>query len=128
MDLMVVLALLEDVEWEGDFVTGVVIVAFGFALAAYGFRWGRWRALTVLAAVWSFPLVASDVLYFGFGVDLLGIYCGEPVCDPGPLPATLVMFYLPVALALTGAGVALRRRATTRNGPASTAAPDRLKR
>ena len=108
-----VLGVLDDIEWGGDFVTGVVLVGLALALFAYGFRWGRWRALGVLAAVWVVPLIAADVLYFGFGVNAFGSYCGEPECDPGPLPATLLVVYLPVALALSGMGVRTRRAQST---------------
>jgi hypothetical protein len=102
--------VLSDVEWGGDFVTGVVLTGLALGLIAFGFAWGRRRALTVIAVVWTVPLVASDILSFGFGVNLVG-YWGEPECDPGPLPVSLLLMVLPVGLALTAAGVALRRRA-----------------
>jgi hypothetical protein len=102
-------AVLQDVEWGGDVVSGVVLVAFGVALVAFGYAWGRWRALAVLAAVWTIPLAAADLLYFGLDVNLLG-YCGEPDCDPGPIPMTVLLLFLPVGLTLAGGGVAARRR------------------
>ena len=43
------------------------------------------------------PRFGSDVLYFGFGVNLIG-YCGEPACDPGPIPTSLALFCLPFSL------------------------------
>lgn len=116
-----VLGVLDDVEWGGDFVFGVVIVGFGLALVTFGFGWGRWRALAVLTALWTTPLVLSDVLYFGSGANPFGLYCGEPKCDPGPFPATLMIFYLPGALVLTGAGIALRKRRRRRTQQAARA-------
>ena len=101
-------ALLDDVEWGGDAVTALVLVLLGLAFFALGFAWGRRRAIVLVALVLAVPTVALDALYFGAGVDLPG-YCGEPECDPGPLPASLALAFLPVPLALTTLGVALRR-------------------
>jgi len=97
---------LSDVEWGGDFVTGLLLVAVALTLIAIGFLWGRWRALVVVAALWAIPLLFLDGLYFGLGVDVPG-YCGEPECDPGPLPASLGLLVLPLALALVAVGVRL---------------------
>jgi hypothetical protein len=116
-----VLGVLDDVEWGGDFVFGVVLVGLALAVVAFGFGWGRWRALAVLAAVWTVPLVLSDALYFGSGANPFGFYCGEPKCDPGPLPATLIIFWLPGALVLSGAGIALRKRRRRRTQQAARA-------
>ncbi len=104
-----VLAFLGNVEWNGDFVTGVALLAFALALVGFGFAWARPRALLILAAVWTVPLVGSDLLYFGLGINLVG-YCGEPKCDPGPLPATLGLLALPIALVLAFAGITVRAR------------------
>lgn len=103
------LAVLQDVEWVGDVVSGVVLAAIGAAVVAFGYAWGRWRALAVLAAVWAIPLIAADLLYFGLDINLLG-YCGEPDCDPGPIPMTVLLLFLPVGSALAASGVAARRR------------------
>jgi hypothetical protein len=69
--------------------------------------------------LWSVPLIALDALYFGAGVDPGSavhrpIYCGEPRCDPGPLPVSLGLFFLPPAAALVTMGVGLRRRRDSR--------------
>jgi hypothetical protein len=104
-------ALLEDVEWGGDVVNGLVIALIGGGLISFGYAWGGSRAIYAMAALLTIPLVASDVLYFGFGVNLLG-YCGEPKCDPGPIPVTLGLVFLPPALVLTWVGVVIRRRAS----------------
>ena len=101
-------APLDDVEWGGDAVTALVLVLLGLAFFALGFAWGRRRAIVLVALVLAVPTVALDALYFGAGVDLPG-YCGEPECDPGPIPASLGLAFLPVPLALTTLGVALRR-------------------
>jgi hypothetical protein len=55
------------------------------------------RPLVVLGAVMTAALVVSDLLYFGFGVNLIG-YCGEPKCDPGPIPAVIAVPDPPPAL------------------------------
>jgi hypothetical protein len=101
--------MLHDVEWAGDVLNGVVLAAAGATLVAYGYLWGRRRALAVLAAAWAIPLIAADLLYFGLDVNPLG-YCGEPECDPGPIQASILLLFLPVGLALAATGVSVRRR------------------
>jgi hypothetical protein len=93
----------------GDLANGALISLAVVALVALGFAVGRWRVLGVLAGVVVLALVGSDALYFGLGVNLAG-YCGEPRCDPGPLPLSLGLLFLPAVLALAALGVALRRR------------------
>jgi hypothetical protein len=89
----------------------LTLVGSSAALVGFGFAWGRFRALAVLTALWTIPPVASDILYYGFGVNLIG-YCGEPVCDPGPIPASISAFFLPFPLFLAAVGVRLRQRET----------------
>jgi hypothetical protein len=77
----------------------IVILLVGAAgLVAFGFTSGRFIALAMLGAAMTAALVISDVSYFGFGVNLIG-YCGEPKCDPGPIPAVIaVPFLIPSVL------------------------------
>jgi len=97
------------IEWGGDVLVAAAVVAIAVGLTAYGYAWPRWRALGILAVLWATPLLISDALYFGFDVETLP-YCGEPDCDPGPLPASLGLAALPVALGLAAAGLKARRR------------------
>jgi hypothetical protein len=101
-------AVLEGVEWGGDFVTGVALIAIALALVALGVRWGRWHAVLVVAVLYSAPLLLLDALYFGLGLNLAG-YCGEPKCDPGPVPLSFGLILLPVVLGLPALGVVGRR-------------------
>jgi hypothetical protein len=98
---------------SGDMLTGIGLVVAAASIVVYGFVWGRWRALIPLAVVWTVPLILADLLYFGFGVETVR-YCGEPTCDPGPLPASLGILFLPIGLALCSVGVVLRRRGVAR--------------
>ena len=111
------MAFLEDVEWGGDFVTGVVIVAIGAALVWFGFVARRLWAPVLVAVVPTVAAIASDVLYFGFDVDLIG-YCGDVACEPSPcespcepIPVSFALFLVPPAVLLTWLGVVIRRRA-----------------
>lgn len=119
---MALLAPLDDVEWSGDFLDALLALGIAVALIAYGFAWGRWRALGVLVTALAVPLIVSDVLYFGADVDPLGWYCEPDECDPGPLPASFGLLLLPAALGMAASGVALRRR---RTGTASRAPIER---
>jgi hypothetical protein len=94
----------------GDVLFALVLIAIGIALAVLGAVWGRWRAVPVVGLLYSAPLVLLDALYFGLGLNLGG-YCGEPKCDPGPLPLSLLLIALPIVLALTALGVLVRRAA-----------------
>lgn len=109
MGIVAMPGVLQGVEWGGDVVSGVALAAIGAALVAFGYAWGRRRALAVLAAAWAIPLVGADLVYFGLDINLPG-YCGEPDCDPGPIPMTILLLFLPLGLALVAGGVAARRR------------------
>ena len=93
----------------GDAITGVLMTAAGIGLVGLGYLVGRWRVLIAVAVVIAVPLILSDVLYFGADVDLPG-YCGEPKCDPGPIPMSIMLLFLPAILGLTALGVLGRRR------------------
>jgi hypothetical protein len=73
--------------------TIVILLVVAAGLVAFGFTSGRFTALVMLGAAMTAALVISDVLYFGFGVNLIG-YCGEPKCDPGPIPAIIAVPFL----------------------------------
>ena len=98
---------LDDVEWGGDGVAATLLVVLALAHVAVGFAWGRWRAIAYVAAGFIVLAVGLDVLYFGLGLNLAG-YCGEPECDPGPIPMVFALLVLPVPLVLTAIGVGLR--------------------
>jgi hypothetical protein len=88
--------------------TIVILLAVAAGLFAFGFASGRFVVLVVLGAVTTAALVISDVLYFGFGVKLIG-YCGEPKCDPGPVPAVLAVPFLIFPLFFVALGVRVRQ-------------------
>jgi hypothetical protein len=88
--------------------TIVILLAVAAGLFAFGFASGRFVVLVVLGAVMTAALVISDVLYFGFGVNLIG-YCGEPKCDPGPVPALLAVPFLIFPLFFVALGVRVRQ-------------------
>src|SRR4051812_33603635 len=98
---------LDDVEWRGDFVEAIEVVAFSFALIAVGFAWPSGRTLAGGSLLFSTPLVALDLLYFVLGINLAG-YCGEPKCDPGPIPLSVMLMALPFLLILMWIGIELR--------------------
>ncbi|HEX8054551.1 MAG TPA: hypothetical protein VF517_16310 [Thermoleophilaceae bacterium] len=100
--------MLDEVEWSGDGVTALVLLVLGLTFVAFGFAWGRSRAITVVAFVLTVASVGLDALYFLFDVNLAG-YCEEPKCDPGPIPMSIMLIVLPVPLALTYIGVHVRR-------------------
>lgn len=66
------------------------------------------KALTVVAAPAAVPTVVLDALYSGFGFNPSGIYCGEPKCDPGPIPMSGLLILLPAALTSVALGVVAR--------------------
>jgi len=76
--------------------------------ALIGFAWGRWKTLVVVAVLAVVPTVVLDALYFGLGFNPSGVYCGEPKCDPGPIPMSIMLILLPVALAGVALGVVAR--------------------
>jgi hypothetical protein len=88
--------------------TIVVLIVVAAGLVALGFAWGRFIALVVLGAVMTAALVICDVLYFGFGVNLIG-YCGEPKCDPGPIPSVIAVPFLIFPLFFVAIGVRVRQ-------------------
>ena len=99
---------LDEVEWSGDGVTALFLLLLGLAFVALGFAWGRTRAVWVVALVLVLAAVGLDALYFGLGLNLAG-YCGEPECDPGPIPLIIGIPFLPMPLALICLGVHIRR-------------------
>jgi hypothetical protein len=96
-----------------DALSVLAVVGACAALVGFGFAWGHFRALAVLTALWAIPPIASDILYFGFGVNLIG-YCGEPLCDPGPIPISMIVIFLPFPFFLVAVGVRLRQRQSGR--------------
>jgi hypothetical protein len=102
----------------GDVVTGVVLAAVAIVLFVLGYVSGRWKAPIAVGAALVVALVASDLLYFGLGVNLAG-YCGEPKCDPGPIPAIFALPVVPLAVIPGMAGVAARRQRQDESGPAT---------
>jgi hypothetical protein len=88
--------------------TIVILLVVAAGLVAFGFTSGRFTALVMLGAAMTAALVISDVLYFGFGVNLIG-YCGEPKCDPGPIPAIIAVPFLIFPLFFVAIGVRVRQ-------------------
>jgi hypothetical protein len=88
--------------------TVVLLLVVAAGLVAFGFVSGRFVVLVVLGAVTTAVLVISDVLYFGFGVNLIG-YCSEPECDPGPIPAVIAVPFLIFPLFCVAIGVRVRQ-------------------
>lgn len=93
----------------GDLITGAAIVLVAAVLGAIGYATGRFKVAVLLALALAAAALVSDLLYFSFGINL-GDYCGEPKCDPGPIPLAWTVPFIPLLLAPVGFGVAVRTR------------------
>jgi hypothetical protein len=87
--------------------TVLVLLGAAVGLVIFGLAWRRFIVLAVLAGVMTAAFALSDILYFGFGINLIG-YCGEPQCDPGPIPAIILTPALIFPLFFVAIGIRIR--------------------
>ena len=96
-----------------DYAALILVAA---ALAAGGYLWGRWKALLWLGTVpWLALSLLSDAAW------MTGLWDRSDEYEPLPTTPFLVIFGLPVLIALVALGVALRkvRRTRQRHLPSS---------
>lgn len=93
------------------------------AAGIMGWRLRVHIALLGITAIVVTTTVTLDAIYFTLGKDPLDLgYCGEPQCDPGPIPATIgLVFLLPMYWAITATiGLVARLKRSRRAARACT--------
>lgn len=90
----------------------VLIAGLWICLLAHlglGYMTHRWLAVLLVPLVYVAAFLVSDLLYEVAGLNLAG-YCGEPECDPGPIPASFFSPFVYVGAAVAGAaGIGLHQ-------------------
>jgi hypothetical protein len=109
--LMTPASFLTSIEWGGDFVMAVLALGVAVALVGVGFRWPSWKVLLLVAAACALPVLAFDALWLSGLIDYCEATPANPdPCDPGPIPASLSLTFLPFVLLLVAAGIAMGAR------------------
>jgi hypothetical protein len=89
-----------------DYAALILVAA---ALVAGGYLWGRWKALLWLGTVpWLALSLLSDAAW------MTGLWDRSDEYEPLPTTPFLVIFGLPVLIALVALGVAVRKVRRTR--------------
>jgi hypothetical protein len=80
------------------------LIVLGAGLVAGGYAWGRWKALLWLGTVpWVTLALLSDAAW------MTGLWDRSEDYEPLPTTPFLVIFGLPVLIALVAFGVAVRK-------------------
>ena len=93
---------------DGAIVMPSLLAVVAASLVATGFTRPLLSTAALMAAGWALGAVLMDAAFFGGGIRLAP-YCGEPECDPGPIPAVFSVVMIPVGVMLVAAGIGIGR-------------------